>query len=248
MNRFSKGSQQKGGGRHHHLHWRADRLQRRLPVQYLQWLWLPPGQCLCQRALWVHVRSSICMKPLFSIYIDFRSSSRTIIAAASLQRSRPECWHRPTKSTRSSRITRPWWTALPLDRPFLKLHGELTTFQQRSVFLLRVFFRSSTWPLLRLRFKDSRSSTLDGDPYINHDNGTLEIRIAQAHNSGKYTCVARNILGIYENHVYLEVKGECFHTEEHRSCIQLLNADAVLSKVPNILVSMVSQTRQSIFT
>uniref|UniRef100_A0A3B4VMS7 Neuronal cell adhesion molecule n=1 Tax=Seriola dumerili TaxID=41447 RepID=A0A3B4VMS7_SERDU len=55
-------------------------------------------------------------------------------------------------------------------------------------------------------FKDSRSSTLDGDPYILHDNGTLEIHIAQSRNSGKYTCVARNTLGIYENHVYLEVK------------------------------------------
>ncbi|XP_070829282.1 neuronal cell adhesion molecule-like isoform X11 [Chaetodon trifascialis] len=55
-------------------------------------------------------------------------------------------------------------------------------------------------------FKDSRSSTLDGDPYILHDNGTLEIHIAQAHNSGRYTCVARNSIGIYENHVSLEVK------------------------------------------
>ncbi|XP_075998263.1 neuronal cell adhesion molecule-like isoform X14 [Genypterus blacodes] len=55
-------------------------------------------------------------------------------------------------------------------------------------------------------FKDSRSSTLDGDPYVLHDNGTLEIPIAQAHNSGKYTCVARNPLGNFENHVYLEVK------------------------------------------
>lgn len=55
-------------------------------------------------------------------------------------------------------------------------------------------------------FKDSRASTLDGDPYILHNNGTLEIHIAQMHNSGKYTCVARNTLGIYENHVYLEVK------------------------------------------
>ncbi|KAG7230970.1 hypothetical protein INR49_024999 [Caranx melampygus] len=55
-------------------------------------------------------------------------------------------------------------------------------------------------------FKDSRSSTLGGDPYILHDNGTLEIHIAQARNSGKYICVARNTLGIYENHVYLEVK------------------------------------------
>ncbi|KAI9519748.1 hypothetical protein NQZ68_025887 [Dissostichus eleginoides] len=55
-------------------------------------------------------------------------------------------------------------------------------------------------------FKDSRSSTLDGDPYIVHDNGTLEIHVAQARNSGKYTCVARNTLGNYENHVSLEVK------------------------------------------
>ncbi|XP_058500570.1 neuronal cell adhesion molecule-like isoform X15 [Solea solea] len=55
-------------------------------------------------------------------------------------------------------------------------------------------------------FKDSRSSTLVGDPYILHDNGTLEIHKAQARNGGKYTCVARNNLGIYENHVYLEVK------------------------------------------
>ncbi|KAM4619281.1 neuronal cell adhesion molecule-like isoform 7-T8 [Polymixia lowei] len=52
-------------------------------------------------------------------------------------------------------------------------------------------------------FKDT---TLNGDPYIQHDNGTLEIHVAQAHNSGKYTCVARNSLGTYENHVYLEVK------------------------------------------
>ncbi|XP_013765013.1 neuronal cell adhesion molecule-like isoform X8 [Pundamilia nyererei] len=55
-------------------------------------------------------------------------------------------------------------------------------------------------------FKDSRSSILQEDPYILHDNGTLEIRIAQAQHNGKYTCVATNSLGIYENHVYLEVK------------------------------------------
>lgn len=57
-------------------------------------------------------------------------------------------------------------------------------------------------------FKDSRSSILQEDPYILHDNGTLEIRIAQAQHNGKYTCVATNSLGIYENHVYLEVKGK----------------------------------------
>ncbi|KAM3870181.1 neuronal cell adhesion molecule-like [Diretmus argenteus] len=55
-------------------------------------------------------------------------------------------------------------------------------------------------------FKDSRSSTLDGDAYILHDNGTLEIHVAQAHDSGKYTCVASNSLGIHENHIFLEVK------------------------------------------
>lgn len=58
------------------------------------------------------------------------------------------------------------------------------------------------------RFKDSRASTLDGEPYINHNNGTLQIHAVQPHNSGKYTCVATNNLGIYENHVYLEVKGK----------------------------------------
>lgn len=58
------------------------------------------------------------------------------------------------------------------------------------------------------RYKDTRSSTLDGEPYINHDNGTIEIPAVQPHNSGKYICVATNNLGIYENHIYLEVKGK----------------------------------------
>lgn len=55
-------------------------------------------------------------------------------------------------------------------------------------------------------FKESRSSTLEGDPYVFHLNGTLEIHVSQTQNSGKYTCVASNSLGISENHVYLEVK------------------------------------------
>lgn len=71
------------------------------------------------------------------------------------------------------------------------------------------FFKSSKQsPLACLRYKDSRSSILEGDPYIFHDNGTLEIPIAQAQNSAKYTCVARNKFGISENQIYLEVKGE----------------------------------------
>uniref|UniRef100_A0A673L986 Neural cell adhesion molecule L1 n=1 Tax=Sinocyclocheilus rhinocerous TaxID=307959 RepID=A0A673L986_9TELE len=55
-------------------------------------------------------------------------------------------------------------------------------------------------------FKDSRSSMLEGNAYVFHENGTLEIDMSQPSNSGKYTCVARNNLGISENHVYLEVK------------------------------------------
>ncbi|RXN17485.1 neuronal cell adhesion molecule isoform X1 [Labeo rohita] len=55
-------------------------------------------------------------------------------------------------------------------------------------------------------FKDSRSSMLEGNAYVFHENGTLEIHMSQPTNSGKYTCVARNNLGISENHVYLEVK------------------------------------------
>ncbi|TSK13410.1 Neuronal cell adhesion molecule [Bagarius yarrelli] len=55
-------------------------------------------------------------------------------------------------------------------------------------------------------FKDSRSSVLVEDQYMFHENGTLEIPVAQPLNSGKYTCVATNFLGISENHVYLEVK------------------------------------------
>uniref|UniRef100_A0A8C4NZU7 Neuronal cell adhesion molecule a n=1 Tax=Dicentrarchus labrax TaxID=13489 RepID=A0A8C4NZU7_DICLA len=55
-------------------------------------------------------------------------------------------------------------------------------------------------------FKDSQTSVKNGDPYVIHENGTLEIHVAQPLNSGKYTCIATNNLGIKENHVYLEVK------------------------------------------
>uniref|UniRef100_A0A672M7L7 Neural cell adhesion molecule L1 n=1 Tax=Sinocyclocheilus grahami TaxID=75366 RepID=A0A672M7L7_SINGR len=55
-------------------------------------------------------------------------------------------------------------------------------------------------------FKDSLSSMLEGNAYVFHENGTLEIDMSQPSNSGKYTCVARNNLGISENHIYLEVK------------------------------------------
>ncbi|XP_035465492.2 neuronal cell adhesion molecule a isoform X9 [Scophthalmus maximus] len=55
-------------------------------------------------------------------------------------------------------------------------------------------------------FKDSQTSIRNGDPYVIHENGTLEIHVAQPLNSGKYTCIATNNLGIRENHVFLEVK------------------------------------------
>nr|XP_057933263.1 neuronal cell adhesion molecule a isoform X17 [Doryrhamphus excisus] len=55
-------------------------------------------------------------------------------------------------------------------------------------------------------FKDSKISIKSGDPYVIHENGTLEINVAQSQNSGKYTCIATNNLGIKENHVFLEVK------------------------------------------
>ncbi|XP_058841763.1 neuronal cell adhesion molecule isoform X15 [Acipenser ruthenus] len=55
-------------------------------------------------------------------------------------------------------------------------------------------------------FKDDQTSILDGDPYVIHDNGTLEIHVAQKDNNGKYTCIAMNDLGKAENRVQLEVK------------------------------------------
>uniref|UniRef100_A0A665TGQ1 Neuronal cell adhesion molecule a n=1 Tax=Echeneis naucrates TaxID=173247 RepID=A0A665TGQ1_ECHNA len=55
-------------------------------------------------------------------------------------------------------------------------------------------------------FKDSKTSIKNGDPFVIHENGTLEISVAQPVNSGKYTCTATNNLGFKENHVFLEVK------------------------------------------
>ncbi|XP_056132630.1 LOW QUALITY PROTEIN: neuronal cell adhesion molecule a [Lampris incognitus] len=55
-------------------------------------------------------------------------------------------------------------------------------------------------------YKDSQTSIKNSDPYVIHENGTLEIHVAQPLNSGKYTCIATNNLGVKENDVYLEVK------------------------------------------
>ena len=61
---------------------------------------------------------------------------------------------------------------------------------------------------MTLRFKEGQPSVLNGDPYVLHTNGTLEIHVAQPLHSGKYTCIAKNDLGSRENHVHLQVKGE----------------------------------------
>lgn len=58
------------------------------------------------------------------------------------------------------------------------------------------------------RYKDSQINIKNGEHYVIHENGTLEIHVAQPLNSGKYTCIATNNLGVRENHVFLEVKGQ----------------------------------------
>ncbi|XP_009325900.1 PREDICTED: neuronal cell adhesion molecule isoform X7 [Pygoscelis adeliae] len=55
-------------------------------------------------------------------------------------------------------------------------------------------------------FKGVKGSILRGNEYVFHDNGTLEIPVAQKDSAGTYTCVARNELGKIQNEVQLEVK------------------------------------------
>ncbi|XP_069084980.1 neuronal cell adhesion molecule-like isoform X18 [Pleurodeles waltl] len=55
-------------------------------------------------------------------------------------------------------------------------------------------------------FKGAQGNNIAGDPYVMHDNGTLEVPVAQKDSSGTYTCIATNTLGVAENIVKLEVK------------------------------------------
>ncbi|XP_027749215.1 neuronal cell adhesion molecule isoform X27 [Empidonax traillii] len=55
-------------------------------------------------------------------------------------------------------------------------------------------------------FKGVKGSILRGNEYVFHDNGTLEIPVAQKDSTGTYTCVARNELGKIQNEVHLEIK------------------------------------------
>ncbi|XP_063783379.1 neuronal cell adhesion molecule isoform X10 [Pseudophryne corroboree] len=55
-------------------------------------------------------------------------------------------------------------------------------------------------------FKGKQTSILHGNGYVFHENGTLEVPVAQKDSNGPYTCIARNKLGTAEKTVQLEVK------------------------------------------
>ncbi|XP_073095160.1 neuronal cell adhesion molecule isoform X14 [Manis javanica] len=55
-------------------------------------------------------------------------------------------------------------------------------------------------------FKGAKGSALREDNYVLHENGTLEIPVAQKDSVGTYVCVARNKLGTAKNEVHLEIK------------------------------------------
>ncbi|XP_051705646.1 neuronal cell adhesion molecule isoform X18 [Oryctolagus cuniculus] len=71
--------------------------------------------------------------------------------------------------------------------------------------LLDCAFFGSPLPTIEW-FKGAKGSALREDIYVLHDNGTLEIPVAQKDSTGTYTCVARNKLGMAKNEVRLEVK------------------------------------------
>lgn len=71
--------------------------------------------------------------------------------------------------------------------------------------LLDCVFFGSPLPTVEW-FKGAKGSALHEDIYILHENGTLEIPVAQKDDSGTYTCVARNKLGMAKNDVHLEIK------------------------------------------
>lgn len=71
--------------------------------------------------------------------------------------------------------------------------------------LLDCAFFGSPLPTIEW-FKGTKGSALREDSYVLHENGTLEIPVAQKDSTGTYTCVARNKLGIAKNEVRLEIK------------------------------------------
>nr|XP_054093410.1 neuronal cell adhesion molecule isoform X27 [Callithrix jacchus] len=71
--------------------------------------------------------------------------------------------------------------------------------------LLDCAFFGSPLPTIEW-FKGAKGSALHEDIYVLHENGTLEIPVAQKDSTGTYTCVARNKLGMAKNDVHLEIK------------------------------------------
>ncbi|XP_006859344.1 PREDICTED: neuronal cell adhesion molecule isoform X6 [Chrysochloris asiatica] len=71
--------------------------------------------------------------------------------------------------------------------------------------LLDCAFFGSPLPTIEW-FKGTKGSALREDIYVLHENGTLEIPVAQKDSTGLYTCVARNKLGMTKNEVQLEIK------------------------------------------
>ncbi|KAM4874317.1 neuronal cell adhesion molecule isoform 20-T22 [Thomomys bottae] len=71
--------------------------------------------------------------------------------------------------------------------------------------LLDCAFFGSPLPTIEW-FKGAKGRALHEDIYVLHDNGTLEIPVAQKDSTGTYTCVARNKLGMAKNEVHLEIK------------------------------------------
>nr|XP_056703703.1 neuronal cell adhesion molecule isoform X13 [Euleptes europaea] len=71
--------------------------------------------------------------------------------------------------------------------------------------LLHCAFFGSPVPTIEW-FKGVKGSILQGEHYVFHNNGTLEIPVAQKDSSGTYTCVAGNKLGKVQNEVQLEIK------------------------------------------
>ncbi|XP_074124430.1 neuronal cell adhesion molecule isoform X21 [Sminthopsis crassicaudata] len=82
------------------------------------------------------------------------------------------------------------------------LHYQVIT--DRPAMLDCAFFGS---PIPTIKwFKGTKGSVLQENTYIFHDNGTLEIPVAQKDSAGTYTCVVRNKLGMAKNDVHLEIK------------------------------------------
>ncbi|XP_028603044.2 neuronal cell adhesion molecule isoform X3 [Podarcis muralis] len=84
-------------------------------------------------------------------------------------------------------------------------HNELYQVIANKPALLDCAFFGSPVPEIEW-FKGVKGSILQGNQYVFHKNGTLEIPVAQKDSAGTYTCVARNKLGKVQNEVQLEIK------------------------------------------